>query len=221
MKTAVLFGGTGMIGGHLFDLLLNDKRYDEVKVFTRNPIEVEKSRIKLHIIDFDKLDQYSSLIKGDELFCSIGTTLKKAGSKENFAWVDHDLPVKLAEIASKNKIKGFYIVSSIGANPNSSSFYLRTKGQMEEDVLKHSFKRIVIVRPSMLLGKREEQRFGEELGKAVLHVIDPLMIGRLKKYKGIQAKTVARAMIKVANLQQIRKNIYESNELKRLAGVKE
>lgn len=221
MKTAVLFGGTGLIGKHLLNLLIKDRRYDEIKVFSRKAINIEKSWIKLHIINFEKLEQHTSLIKGDDLFCCMGTTIKKAGTKDNFAWVDYDIPVKLAEIASRNKIKGFFVVSSIKANAKSGNFYLQTKGQMEADIQEFSFKRLCIVRPSMLLGHREEKRFVEEFAKFVMQFIEPVMIGRIKKYKAIHARTVARAMIKLANLPKINKSIYESNELKRLAGVKE
>jgi uncharacterized protein YbjT (DUF2867 family) len=198
-KTALVFGSTGLTGRELTSLLLLDEHYEKIKVFVRKSTGISNPKL-IEIIDkLEDPDKIAAEIVGDDLFCCLGTTMKKAGSRKAFEWVDLELPVRIAAIASKNGIRKFLVVSSIGASLNSGSFYLRTKGVMEKKVLEFQFQQSNILRPSLLLGNREEFRFGETIGKVMFRIISFLFIGTLRKYRGIKASTVAKAMIKLAN----------------------
>lgn len=216
-KSALLFGATGLIGGHLLEFLLKDERYSRIHIFTRREIDVEHEKIQQHIIDFSRLNDYYKLIKGDELYCCLGTTMSKAGSRAAFQEVDYHYPMQLAEMASQNGVKKYIIVSSIGANPSSMFFYSRVKGEMERGVVLFPFEQVGIVRPSLLLGSRDEKRQGETMGKILNSIISPFLIGPLKKYRNIKGETVARAMIHIANTPQ-NKVVFKSNELERMGG---
>jgi len=138
--------------------------------------------------------------------------MKKAGSKAAFEWADLVLPGKIAEIASRNEVRKFLVISSIGANPLSSNFYLRTKGKMENIISENRFEQIFILRPSILLGKRQEYRLGEEFSKIFMKIFTFLLFGPLKKYRGIEASRVAETMILLANSDKTR-IVYESDEI--------
>ncbi len=211
-KTAVIFGATGLTGSFVLQILIQDERYEKVKVFSRTPPEVKSDKVEIIITDLEDLDKHSEEITGDDLFCCLGTTIKKAGSKENFRKVDHDWPALIAKTASKNGMPGFLMISSIGADPESSNFYLRTKGEAEKAVRQYEFKKIVILRPSMLLGKRREFRLLEELGKIIMAPLKFIFRGRLRKYRPIDAERVAKAMVKFANITTS-KYVFESHEI--------
>lgn len=211
-KTALVFGATGLIGTELTSLLLSNDRYETVKVFVRNTLDIQHPKLKQVINSLENPGEISEEIKGDDLYCCLGTTRKKAGSKEAFEWVDLHLPLKIADIAEKNGVRKYIVVSSIGAKPDSRNFYLKTKGNMEKGILEHNFENICIVRPSILLGQRKERRFGEEVGKFMIGLFSFLLTGPLKKYKGIHAETVAKAMIRLANSVN-KRVILESHKL--------
>lgn len=215
-KTALVFGSTGLTGRELTRLLLLDEHYEKIKVFVRKTTGISNSKI-IEIID--KLEDPNIIageIVGDDLYCCLGTTMKKAGSRKAFEWVDLELPVGIAAIASKNGIKKFLIVSSLGANSSSASFYMRTKGIMEKRVLKIPFQQTTIFRPSMLLGNRKEIRFGEKIGQVVFPALSFLFIGSLRKYRAIEAIKVAKAMIKLANSVSST-TVVESDEISEIA----
>jgi len=216
-KTAIIFGATGLVGSYVLNYLLYDDRYEKIKIFTRKPLNINHSKIEETIIDILNFDSYSDKIKGDDLFCCIGTTRGKAGSKENFKKIDFLVPVKIAEIAYNNGVDNFIVISSIGANHKSKIFYLKVKGMMEEEVKKFKFKKLFILRPSMLLGKRNEFRLLEEIGKILMRLFGFLMVKQFKKYKGIKASTVARCMINLANCTT-GKTVIESDEIVLHAG---
>ena len=184
-KTALVFGSTGLTGRALTKLLLNDDRYSRVVIFVRKPVQNDHPKLEIIVDDLSDPGKISGKIRGDELFCCLGTTMKKAGSKKAFQHVDLDLPVELARIAHSNEVGKFLVISSIGANPASGNFYLQTKGKMEEGISHYDFRQISIFRPSLLLGKRDEFRLGEEVGKFLFKVLSFLLVGPLKKYKGI------------------------------------
>lgn len=211
-KTAVLFGATGLTGNLVLGILAKDERYEKIRVFTRSELSVNSDKIEVIVTDLENLDSLADNIKGHDLFCCLGTTIKKAGSKENFRKVDFEFPVKIAEIASKNEVPNFILISSIGADPQSSNFYLKTKGEAEEAIQKSGFKKLVILRPSMLLGKRKEFRLLEEAGKLVMLPLKFILKGRLRKYRAIDAERVAKAMVKFANITTSKK-IFESHEI--------
>lgn len=197
MKTAIIIGATGLVGSTLVKQLLENQAYSKIVLLLRKPLNIIHSKLIQEIIDFDKLD--ASKIVGDDLFCAMGTTLKKAGSKEAQYKIDCTYPYEIAKIAKANGIKQFILVSSVGANFDSSNFYLRTKGDLEKKMKSLGFQNFVCVRPSMLLGDREEYRLGEKIGAVLSNFLSPLLYGSLRKYHGIESSDVAKAMQKFAN----------------------
>lgn len=217
--TALVFGASGLTGKFVIEHLINDPDYELIKIFVRKELKIQHGKIRQVIINPDNIELISNEVVGDHLYCCIGSTIKKAGSKEVFYKTDHDLVERIAKIASSNKVRSFVVISSIGAKDRSSNFYLNTKGKMEESIKTFNFNNLSIVRPSMLLGIRHERRLLEEAGKIVVRLLSPLLIGVTKKYKPIHASTVAKAMIKIAkDLKGT--NIIESDQLEILADTK-
>lgn len=197
MKTALIIGATGLIGSTLVKQILENTAYSKVVLLLRKPLNISHSKLIQEIIDFDKLD--ASKIMGDDLFCAMGTTLSKAGSKEVQYKIDCTYPYEIGKIAKANGVKQYILVSSVGANFDSSNFYLKTKGDLEKKVQSLDFHNFVSLRPSMLLGDREEFRLGEKIGTVLSTVLSPLLFGNLRKYHGINAFDVAKAMQRFAN----------------------
>jgi len=216
-KTALIFGASGLIGNYLVHHLCESRHYREVLSFSRHTISFRHDKLKQIITDLKDVSALKSDLQGHDVFCCLGTTIKKAGNQKNFRKIDFDLPVQLARLSEENKIRGFFVVSSIGANSTSSNFYLRTKGEMEKEVLDCGIPRIAVVRPSMLLGKRNEFRFGEQAGKILMLVFSVFLLGKYRKYRAIEAETVAEALIKIANDDYSDQDIYESDELVEIA----
>ncbi|MDD4384953.1 MAG: NAD(P)H-binding protein [Bacteroidales bacterium] len=195
MVKAAIIGATGLVGSNLLGLLISNNEYSSISIITRSlPKGLHQ---KVEHIPLNE-GEYSFPADIDMAYCCLGTTIKKAGSKEAFLKIDLDMVVDFAQKAKNAGAKRFAVVSSIGANAKSKNFYLNTKGKVEEQLKAIGFERLVIVQPSLLLGKRNEKRFGEDMGKAIYSVFKFLFIGRLKKYKGIEAADVAKAMIVLA-----------------------
>jgi uncharacterized protein YbjT (DUF2867 family) len=209
---ALIIGSTGLTGSYCLESLLNDSDYKAVEIWVRNFTGRSDPKLKETPVNFEKLNEIEK-IDADHVFCCLGTTIKKAGNKNAFTRVDKDYVIEIAKLAEKSDCKKFLVISSIGADISSSNFYLKTKGEMEEEVKKHNIPAIFIMRPSMLLGKRKEFRFGEVAGRIVLSVVKYLLVGKLKKYRGIEAEKVAKAMIFLAkgNIEGI--SIMESDEI--------
>jgi uncharacterized protein YbjT (DUF2867 family) len=194
-KTAIVIGASGLVGSEMVKQLLLDEEYSHVKLFLRKEISFSNSKLQQNIIDFNNLDASSDLIKGDVVFCCMGTTIKVAGSQDAFVKVDYTYVLNFAQLAKRNGIEKFIAVSSLGADKNSSNFYLKVKGDVETDLARLKFKNLVIVRPSILLGDRKEFRLGELIGKKIMKGLAFLFVGKLKKYKAIEASVVAKAML--------------------------
>ena len=193
-KTALIIGATGLVGSCLLRQLLEDDDYSQIKVFGRRLPQTEHPKLKGFIVDFDHPDSWSHELKGDVLFSTLGTTLKKAGTKANQYMVDYTYQYETAKSAAQNNVAVFVLVSSIGANPDSQVFYSRIKGELDAEVMDLGFRNIFILRPSGLIGDREEERAGENMMIKVTNVLCWL-IPFLRKYKPIPAETVASAMI--------------------------
>jgi uncharacterized protein YbjT (DUF2867 family) len=215
-KHALVFGGTGLVGSYLLEELAGDPGYDSITSCVRTPKSAQNSRVKEVVVDFDKLKDNRVLFQADEVFICLGTTIKKAGSVANMEKIDRDLPVEIAQMAREGGVKKLAVVSSIGANESASNYYLRIKGEMEHGIRTFDFENIVIVRPSIILGNRKEKRFGESVGRALIKSLGFLLIGRLRRYRGIHARTIAKAMINIFK-QDLQEVIYESDELSDLA----
>lgn len=216
MKTALVIGSTGLIGSQLVDILLESEHYQKVVIFVKRESGKSHPKLEQHIINFDSPETYQHLVKGDDLFCTIGTTIKKAGSQSAFRKVDYEYPIAFSKIAKTNNIKQFLIVSSLGANKDSNNFYLKTKGEMETQLAKANFETTVIVRPSLLLGHRSEFRLGEKLGAFFSKGFSFLLFGSLKKYRPIESSTVAGALYLLAQSNVKGYTIYESDEIQNI-----
>lgn len=211
-KTAIIFGSSGLVGNYLLKELLNDKRYSQITIFVRKPVNIKHMKVKELVVDLYDAQKISELLDGDEVYCCLGTTIKIAGTQEAFRKVDFDLPIMIGTLVKQKGISKLLVVSSLGANPDSNNFYLRTKGEMEQALLNLNIPELKIFRPSMLLGDRKEVRTAEATGKFLMKYLSFAFIGSLRKYKAIHASTVASCMIKAANSDSS-KSIYESDEL--------
>jgi uncharacterized protein YbjT (DUF2867 family) len=207
-KTALLLGATGLVGGHLLKQLLENPHYAQVVALTRRPLDVRHPKLRQEILDFDHPD--ASKIRGDDLFCALGTTLRKAGSKEAQYRIDCVYPFEVGKIARENGVRQFLLVSSVGADAKSSNFYLKTKGELEEKIQGLGFEHFVAARPSFLLGERKEFRLGERIGIALAKALAPLIP---RRYRGVGAEKVARALIAKANGGGVGMEVLESEVL--------
>ena len=216
MKTALIIGSTGLIGSELLDTLLESPAYDKVITFVKRDTGKTHAKLTQHIIDFDKPESYQNLVVGDDFFCTIGTTIKKAGSKEAFRKVDFGYPQQFATFALKSNVKQFLTISSLGADKASGNFYLKTKGEIEDFLKNSSFESVAVLRPSLLLGDRKEFRLGEKLGAVFMKIFSFIFIGSIKKYKPIESDTVAKALFRIAQKNKKGFNIYESDEVQQI-----
>ena len=214
---AVVVGASGLIGRHLVNTLLLSYEYSEVVSISRKKLPVHSSKLRQIIAEFDRVDDYQDEINGRALFCCLGSTLQKTPDKKEYYKIDHDHPVKLAEIALKNGVEQYHLVSSIGADPNSSNFYLKMKGETEEDIKKVGLKALCIYRPSILVGERTESRKLERVTIKLMLLLSPLLLGPLKKYRAIHAKVVAKAMFKTSLKKREGVYIYSSEQIKKRA----
>ena len=197
-RTALVFGSTGLIGSYLIQCLRKSDSYDKIILFQRKAAATLDSKTEYVQMDFTKLNDYSHIMKGDDVFCCLGTTMHKAKSKPAFRQVDYEYPVEIAKIAIENGAGGYFLVSSMGAEVKSSNFYLHTKGETEQEIQKFGFHKLGIFRPSLLLGNRTESRFGERFAQGLLPLFHWILQGNFKKYRAIAASDVAKAMVYVA-----------------------
>ncbi len=216
MKTAIVCGSTGLVGQLLLYKLLESPLYEKVISVVRRPSLIKHHKLSEIIIDFDQLSDKMVGLIAQDAFCCLGTTLKKAGSKEIQEKIDRQYVSDFAKACIKNGVSSIAIVSSIGANENSSNFYLRTKGKMEKDVSNLPFKNISFLRPSFILGDRSEFRLGERIGVFFAKIIDFVLIGKLRIYRGINASLIAKGMIGALNSDINGVNIYHYDDIVRL-----
>ena len=215
MKTALVFGSSGLVGQQLVQQLIQNNSYQKIKLFVRKNPNLVNSKIEIIETKFDNFDLLSSKIKGDDCFFCIGTTKKNSPDKSEYKQIELDLPKKIANLAKQNDVQSFIFVSSGYANSKSSGDYLRFKGLVEEELISLKFNVLGILRPSFLLGNRKEKRIGEKIGIFIFKILSPLMMGPLKRMKPIHVKLVANAMIKIAQLN-LRQVIFESDEIVKL-----
>ncbi|MFP5081378.1 oxidoreductase [Pedobacter sp. JCM 36344] len=212
-KKAIIVGASGLIGSALLAILLNDSEYSEVLALVRTPLNNSHPKFNQIAVDFDKLDDYAHQITGDVIFCALGSTKRKTPDLNIYRKIDHDYPLKLAEIAVANGVNQFHLISSLGANKNSSNFYIKMKGETEADIKTAGLYSLVIYRPSLLTGDRKEHRFAEGLMQSLSKLVNPLLIGGLKKYRSIEASTVAKAMDNLSHTDLKGIYVYESDEI--------
>jgi uncharacterized protein YbjT (DUF2867 family) len=215
-KTAIVFGATGLIGGHVTGQLLDDPTYTKVLIFVRRSSGLVHEKLTEHIIDFAKLDDYAGLMKGDDVYSCFGTTLGQTPDREQYRMADVGNVIRTAEICHTNGATGFAVVSSIGANAKAGNFYLRMKGEMEEGVQKTGYEKLAIVRPSFLLGKRKKVRPHELIAQGFMLFFGLFMWGKAANFKAIHARVVARSMIQLLNGDHKGQIIFSSGELRKI-----
>ena len=212
MKTALLFGSSGLVGGHLLNQLIKDNKYSKIKLFVRTDPEISDPKVEVIKTNFNSLENHKEDIKGDDCFFCIGTTKKNSPDKDDYRKVELDIPKEIAQIAKSNLVNSFIFISALYANPKSSGDYVKFKGLVEEELKELNFPKLVLMRPSFLMGDRKEKRVGEKIGIFVFKLLSPLLLGPLKKMRPIHSETVARAMIIVIQ-NDIQKTTFESNEI--------
>lgn len=195
-KTALILGASGLTGQILLDLLLNDPGYSRITIYIRKPVTISHPKLVQQVINFNKLE---SAVEATDVFCCLGTTIKKAGTEEAFRQVDLIYPQKIAALQLAAGSKKFLVISAAGANEHSSIFYSRTKGQMEKALMALGYPCLCIFRPSFIVGERSERRMGEKAGIILTRLISPLLIGPLKKYKPVSALALAKCIQYSAN----------------------
>lgn len=197
-RTALIAGASGLVGGFCLQRLLKDERYGAVHSLVRSATPQQHPRLSERVVDFGKLDQIGDFPAVDDVYCCLGTTIGKAGSKEAFEKVDHDYVIALASVARKNNAQRFMLVSALGADPLSSVFYNRTKGRTEVELQQLDYPSLHIFRPSLLTGPRKEFRLGERLATPLAALLRPVLLGTLARYRSVHADHVASCMIKAA-----------------------
>jgi len=215
MKTAVLFGSSGLVGGHLLNQLIKDTNYSKIKLFVRSDAEISDPKVEIIKTDFNNLENHKEDLRGDDCFFCIGTTKQNSPDKNEYRRVELDIPREIAQIAKSNSINSFIFVSALYANPESLGNYVRFKGLVEEELKRLNFSKLALMRPSFLIGDRKEKRVSEKIGIFVFKLLSPLLLGPLRKMRPIHSETVAKAMIRAAN-ENLEKNIFESNEIAEL-----
>lgn len=212
MKIA-LSGASGLIGSYLLDQLLNADTVDQIHILVRKKLDKEHPKLIQHIAVYENLEQLRIDEKIDVAFCALGTTLRKAGSKDVQTRIDRDYVIAFANWSKSNGAERIGIVSSLGATANNSNFYLRLKGEMEQAMINLQLDHTVFVRPSLLLGPRTERRFGEMIGKAIMMVLNPLFFGKAKRYRAVHAQDVAATLIRETLSTSEKIRFVESEEI--------
>ena len=208
----LLLGATGLIGSSLLNLLLSDSGISQIIVLSRRDLPIQDSRLSVHNLEISEAtkEHFDSV---DSVFSCLGTTIKKAGSREKFREVDFDLVYSTAKYAEEKSVKQFHMVSSLGADPNSPIFYSRVKGEIEEELKKMKIPSVSIFQPSLLIGERQEVRMGEKFGEYLGYILSPIFWGPIRKYKPISADRVAQAMYWTSKQPQNGVAIYESDRI--------
>lgn len=197
-KTAIILGGTGLTGSLLLERLIADDSYGSIKLFSRKASGKSSPKIQEFIGDMLQLELFKGDFTADEVFCCVGTTSSKTKDRSVYRAIDFGIPVAAAKLARENNIPSLLVMSSMGADAKSKIFYSRTKGEMEQAVLDQKIQNTYILQPSLIVGERNEKRFGESFGAVVLKLANFLLVGKLKKYRAIKADCIAAAMISLA-----------------------
>jgi len=212
VKTALLFGASGLVGSHVLSQLISNNNYSKIKLFVRSSIDISDPKIEIIQTDFNNLENHREDIKGDDCFFCIGTTKRNSPDKNEYQRIELNIPKQVAQIAKSNNIKSYFFISSGYANSKSSGDYLKYKGLVEEEILNLGFSKTGILRPSFILGSRKEFRLGEKIGIIIFKLLNPLFVGPLRKMRSIHSETIAIAMIKLAN-ENIDQKIFESDQI--------
>jgi uncharacterized protein YbjT (DUF2867 family) len=214
--SALLLGATGLVGGNVLDLLLDDPVYGRVVVLGRRAIDRTHAKLEQHVIDLERLEEHAGLFAVDDVFCCLGTTIRAAGSQQAFRRVDHDYVVASARAAAAAGARRYLLVTAAGADSASRFFYNRVKGDAEAGVSAQKFEGVVILRPSLILGPRAERRTAEAIFQRLAPALGAVMVGPLARYRAVDAKAVARAMVRLAKERPRGVRMVENDEILRI-----
>ncbi|RRN77894.1 nucleoside-diphosphate sugar epimerase [Pseudoxanthomonas sp. SGD-10] len=214
---AIILGASGLIGSQLLDILIESPFYTEIVVLVRKPLDFRHPKVTQHVTDFKNLDELAPLITGRVIFSCLGSTKAKTPNKEDYTYVDKVIPEKIALLGNKNNVEQFHLVSALGANSNSSIFYNRLKGETEDSIKKSGIPGIFIYQPSLIKGPRKEKRFGESFAISLSAIVDPLLIGSLKRYRSIESIDIAKAMYNQSITNKQGTYTFPSDKIKELA----
>ncbi len=216
MKKAIIFGSSGFVGSHLLSELLNDSDYAQVTAVVRKELSLSHPNLNTVVGDYRSLHTLAADVSADEIFIALGTTRKASPDETTYYQVDHDYPVLAAKIAKSRGAKSVFLVTAVGANPDSHFFYVRTKGETERDIIALDFEHTHIFRPSMITGNRQEKRLFEGAMIGIWSVINPLLVGKADRYRGMTGQDIAKAM-KISAIHQSQKlTIYHWSEMNNL-----
>jgi uncharacterized protein YbjT (DUF2867 family) len=210
---ALLIGATGATGSDLLELLLKDDSFRQVDIFVRRDVDRRHAKLNIHVIDFDKPDEWKHLVTGDVLFSCLGTTLKAAGSKEAQWRIDHDYQLEFAKAARENGVDSYILVSSSGASPDSFLFYPRMKGQLEEAVKSLGFPKLSIFNPP-ILERKNTDRSGEVLGVKVMRFVSSL--GLFRSQRPMPTEVLAKALVNAAKKNEVGVRVYPAEKIWKL-----
>jgi uncharacterized protein YbjT (DUF2867 family) len=216
-RTALIAGATGLIGKQLLQDLLNNPEYGKIIAILRRPSGITHPKLQELMVPFQELSAALENVQVDDCFCCLGTTMAVAGSKEAFKLVDFEYPLLLAKAAQAHGCKQYLLISAMGADESSAVFYNKVKGQVQNELKKLNFPSLHIFQPSLLMGDRTEKRPGERVAQVIMGSLGFLFFGPFQKYKAIEGKDVAAAMLKVALSNSSGLHIYESNIIAQIA----
>jgi len=194
-KTALILGITGVTGTLLARHLFDDDRFEKVISFHRRKSGLQHPKLEEHIVDMFELDKHQDRFKADVVFCCVGTTQSKTSDKETYKKIDYGIPLAAAKLCVANGIERFVVISALGADPESRVFYNKTKGEMERDVLAEKPNNTYLLEPALLAAEREEKRTAEKIGIMVFKVLNPFLIGPLKKFRSIKPEALVKTML--------------------------
>ena len=218
-RVALVAGATGLVGSHVLDLLLADEAWSHVVTVGRRTSPLRHEKLEQRVVDLGALEAMADLPRADDVFCCLGTTLKQAGSQPAFRRVDHAFVLALAHAGLRAGATQFLLVSAVGADTESRVFYSRVKGETEAAVRRLPYRAVQIFRPSLLLGERRDFRFGERVATMAAPLMSLVLPGRLRRFRPIQAATVARAMVQIAREAPRGPNIFEYDPMIASAGT--
>lgn len=212
MKTALIIGASGLTGNLLLHQLLNSNFYTSVIAYVRKPLSVNHPKLLQQVANFDTINNG---ITADDVFCCMGTTIKKAQTKMAFEKVDYEYPLKIAQLQFKVGSKHFFLISAMGASLQSSFYYSKVKGKLERDILQIGYEALYIFRPSLIVGNRIEYRAGEKFAIGLMKLLNPILFGPFKKFQSVQASAIAKAMLHYAENVQHGNHTILSDEIKK------
>lgn len=221
-KTVAVIGATGLIGGHIVELLQKENDVETIRVLVRRPVQFSQSKVEVKLVDFSDPESFKLAIDGSNaVFCAVGTTQKKVkGNLGAYRKVDYDIPVNAARFCVETGGEKFLLVSSVGADSGSGNFYLKLKGEVEDALRQKRIPQVSVFRPSLLLGSRKESRPAEKISQTIMPAFSFLLFGKWSKYKPIAAGDVAAAMVKAFKRKSSGLYIYEYDEMKKLNASK-